>query len=111
MSSPFQRALLVSAVAVGAVVLMGASASRPGLVQARLVPTVAPSVSYLTVDADPWAQVYVGGKLLGETPMSLFPVESGEVVVELRNPETNRTASKTLHLAPGEKAVLKERLR
>lgn len=104
-------AAVVTAVAVVAAMLMGVSEAKPGAPQAPLVPTVAPSISYLTVDADPWAQVYVGGKLLGETPMSLFPVESGEVVVELRNPETHRTVSKALHLAPGEKAVIKERLR
>ncbi len=99
------------AAGVGAAVLTGVSSVKPSAVRAALTPTVAPSVSYLTVDADPWAQVYVRGKLLGETPMSLFPVESGEVVVELRNPETSRAVSKTLHLAPGEKAVLMERLR
>lgn len=68
-------------------------------------------VAYLTIDAEPWAAVYVGGKLLGETPLSLFPVESGTVLLELRNPETGQHVEKTLQLAPGEKAVLRERLR
>ncbi len=71
----------------------------------------APRIAYLTIDAEPWADVYVKGQLLGETPLSQFPVESGEVVVELRNPETGRRVFKTLHLAPGEKAFVKERLR
>lgn len=106
-------------IAAGVVVLVATAASatallreKPAALAVNAASVAMPmGVSYVTVDADPWAAVYVRGKLLGETPLSLFPVESGTVVVELRNPETGKHVEKTLHLAPGEKAVLKERLR
>jgi serine/threonine-protein kinase len=72
----------------------------------------APSgLGYLTIDAEPWATVTLEGKVIGETPLSSVPVESGTLRVELRNPETGKHLEKLVHVAPGERVYVRETLR
>jgi serine/threonine-protein kinase len=101
-----------------------ASASVPG---AELPPEGAPSaptpaespgndrkaarVGFLTVEASPWANVYVGGKKLGQTPISRAPVEEGVVPVLLTNPQTGRSVSRKVRVMAGKTVNVKEDLR
>ncbi len=113
------RGAWLRAAALGAVLLAGAAfvtlrepagATAPGVaVAAPAVPKRA--VGYLTVDAEPWATVSVRGTLLGETPLSSFPIESGTVEVRLENPETGRNVTRVLQVAEGQQVRLKESLR
>lgn len=41
----------------------------------------------LTIDTQPWTEVYFGGRLLGVTPLSDVELPVGELELELRNPE------------------------
>jgi serine/threonine-protein kinase len=65
----------------------------------------------LTVDAIPWAEVWVGGKRLGETPIAGVPLEAGEVRVKLKNPKTGNQVTRTVLVRRGHEALLKEDLR
>ncbi len=59
--------------------------------------------AYLTINATPWADVYVDGRKVGQTPIGNLEVEPGDHTVKLVCPplEAERTISVTL--APGEK--------
>ncbi len=87
--------------------------SRPSTVAAVAAP-IAPAAGgrgFLTVDADPWARVWVDGKLLGETPLSSVALEAGEVDVDLKNPETQREAHRHVVITAGQRTYVKETLR
>ncbi|HLL81742.1 MAG TPA: PEGA domain-containing protein, partial [Longimicrobium sp.] len=68
-------------------------------------------VGFLTVDASPWANVYVDGKKLGQTPISREPLEEGLVPVLLMNPETGKSVSRKVRVTAGKTVYLKEDLR
>lgn len=66
---------------------------------------------YLSVDAVPWAKVFVEGKSAGDTPLARYPVKAGWVNVTLENPETGRVAKRRVKVAGGKEAQLKVDLR
>lgn len=70
-----------------------------------------PGMGSLTVDAIPWAEVWVGGKRLGETPIAGVPLEAGEVRVKLKNPKTGNEVTRTVLVRRGHEALLREDLR
>jgi hypothetical protein len=47
-------------------------------------PPAAPEIGYLTVNADPFGNVFVDNRLAGETPIYTFRVPAGRHVVEIR---------------------------
>jgi len=64
---------------------------RPGtpVAAAAEEPAAAPSpggTGRLTIDAEPWAQVYIDGRLAGPTPLFEHRVPAGTVTVRLVNP-------------------------
>jgi serine/threonine-protein kinase len=67
----------------------------------------APRIGYLTVDAQPWASVSVRGKSIGDTPLYKFPLDEGEVVVVLKNPDTGKSVSRKVRVVRGKEASLK----
>ena len=70
-----------------------------------------PQLGYLTVDADPWATVFVDGKKLGDTPIAGYPLAPGEVVVVWKNPDTGKTRRRTVKILSGKRHYLRETLR
>jgi eukaryotic-like serine/threonine-protein kinase len=68
---------------------------------------------YVSIDAKPWAEVRVDGKLVGETPIAKYPVEADgkSHEVELRNPETKRTVKRTVKLADGQHTFVRADLK
>ncbi len=79
---------------------------------ARAAPHVAPKkhergVGYLTVDAVPWATVFVRGQKIGDTPIHAYPLDEGEVAVVLKNPETGRTVTRRVRVVASKQARLK----
>jgi serine/threonine-protein kinase len=93
-----------------AVVLALAAAGAFVLIKSQPMP-VAHGVGYLTIDAEPWAQVTVNQRLIGETPLASYPVQSGRVTLELKNSETGRHVTRTVDVAPGQHAYVKESLK
>jgi serine/threonine protein kinase len=87
-----------------------AAAGAFALLKSQPMP-VKKSIGYLTVDADPWASVSVNARDVGETPLASLPVESGHVTLELRNAETGKHVTRTVDVAPGQHAYVKESLR
>ncbi|MBX7114129.1 MAG: hypothetical protein K1X64_07315, partial [Myxococcaceae bacterium] len=71
--------------------------------------TPASGTGYLTVDARPWAEVRINGKFIGETPIASFPlVAAGQAHrIELKNPETGKSTSRTVRVSNGERTFLK----
>jgi serine/threonine-protein kinase len=68
------------------------------------------AVGYLSVDATPWAQVYVDGRLVGETPIDRFPLPPSEVTVKLVNPELSRSVTRRVKVAAGQRVLVREEL-
>jgi serine/threonine-protein kinase len=100
---------LAKRIAVGAVLALAAAGAFV-LLKSQPMP-VSHGVGYLTIDAEPWAQVRVNERLIGETPLASFPVQSGRVTLELKNSETGRQVTRTVDVAPGQHAYVKESLR
>jgi serine/threonine-protein kinase len=67
--------------------------------------------SYLTLDALPWANVYIKGKLVGETPIARLPVEAGPVDLTFTNPELSKTVHRHVHVEPCQNLFVKVSMR
>jgi serine/threonine-protein kinase len=65
------------------------------------------AMGYLTVDAKPWATVFIHGTKVGDTPIYGFPVESGELAVVLKNPETGKSVTRKVRIVPSQQAYVK----
>lgn len=68
-------------------------------------------VGYLSVDAVPWATVFIDGQRAGDTPIASYPVHSGTVVVTLENEELGRTVKREVRVVSGKKSQMKVDLR
>ena len=66
-----------------------------------------PRIGYLTVDAQPWAAVKVRGKSIGQTPLYRVPIDEGDVLVELSNPDTGKSTVRKLKVQQGKEASVK----
>lgn len=86
------------------------SADAPAPVAETNAPAGA-GLGYLTVDAEPWATVWISGAQVGETPLSSVPLKAGEVDVELKNPETGKSKRVHVTITAGQKSFVKEVLR
>jgi hypothetical protein len=76
-------------------------------VAVRPRPKPAAEVGYLTLDAQPWASVYLGNKLIGETPISRFPVEAGTVDLKFSNPELDKVVHRRVRVDPGKDTLVR----
>jgi len=59
--------------------------------------------AYLTINASPWAEVYVDGTPVGQTPIGNLEVEPGTHTVRLVCPPLEAEVTKTVTLAAGER--------
>jgi eukaryotic-like serine/threonine-protein kinase len=66
---------------------------------------------FLTVHAIPWGQVFIAGKEVGQTPMARFSVPTGNVDLELRNPETGKMVRRRVKVQAGKEHRVKVDLR
>jgi serine/threonine protein kinase len=66
---------------------------------------------YLTLDTDPWATVYLGGRKLGTTPFMRVPLPAGhhKLVLDIKN--SGERLQREVDIAPGEVKRLGLRLR
>jgi serine/threonine protein kinase len=111
---PNRSPVLYAAAAVAALTLVGGivAAVNHFSAPAPMVETSAPAgLGYLTVDAEPWATVWISGAQVGETPLSSVPLKAGGVDVELKNPETGKSKVVHVNITPGQKSFIKEVLR
>ncbi|MBI5512064.1 MAG: serine/threonine protein kinase [Deltaproteobacteria bacterium] len=68
----------------------------------------APVQGKLTLQAVPWANVYIRGRLVGPTPLINYPVPAGDLEVRLVNPDAGLSVDKVIVVPPG--GVVKERV-
>ncbi len=85
-------------------------APPPAAARARTKP-VAVGTGFLSIDARPWASVFVDGTKVGDTPLAALPVEAGRHRVKLVNPETGKEHEEQVTVKAGEKSFLKADLR
>jgi serine/threonine-protein kinase len=82
----------------------------PARVVSRPKAETGPRVGYLTVDAQPWASVSVRGHTIGDTPLYRFPLDEGDVTVQLKNPESGKSATRKVHVVRGKETSMKVNL-
>ena len=75
-------------------------ANEPGSEQARVVPSAEPG--YLSLDSEPWSNVFLGAKLLGTTPLMHVPLPAGKQVLTLTNPELGTSTSYVVEIKSGQ---------
>ncbi|WP_224246744.1 serine/threonine-protein kinase [Hyalangium gracile] len=68
-------------------------------------------VGLLTLDAEPWGDVRISGKSVGQTPLAKLSVPAGNVDIEIRNPETGKMARKRVKVQPGKETFVKLELK
>ena len=59
------------------------------------------SPGYLNLDSSPWANVYLGAKLLGSTPLMHVALPPGKHVLTLQNPELGASTSYVVEIKSG----------
>ncbi|MFC1609616.1 PEGA domain-containing protein [Myxococcota bacterium] len=69
--------------------------------QGRPVSQQPVAMGRLTLQAVPWGNVYIQGKLVGPTPLIDHPVPAGSLKVRLVNPVHGVTATQTIDIPPG----------
>jgi serine/threonine-protein kinase len=86
-----------------------AAPRRPHRAIAKAPPRASSSpTGYISIDATPWAEVRVDGKLIGETPIASFPVDAdSRHEVELSNPDTKKQQRKMVKVAEGQRTFVK----
>jgi hypothetical protein len=86
-----------------------AAPRRPHRIIAKAPPRASSSpTGYISIDATPWAEVRVDGKLIGETPIASFPVDAdSRHEVELSNPDTKKQQRKTVKVAEGQRSFVR----
>jgi serine/threonine-protein kinase len=84
-----------------------APAQKPRVAVTHAKPEAGPRVGYLTVDAQPWASVSVRGRTIGDTPLYRFPLDEGEVTVQLTNPESGKSATRRVRVVRGKETSMK----
>jgi eukaryotic-like serine/threonine-protein kinase len=88
-----------------------APAETPVEVPSPVRATTRRAPGFLSIDAQPWAVVYVDGRKVGETPMARFPVEKESVTVTLKNPETGKSKTQRVRVVSGKRHSVKADLR
>jgi serine/threonine-protein kinase len=82
-------------------------APKPHVAVTHTKAEAGPRVGYLTVDAQPWASVSVRGRTIGDTPLYRFPLDEGDVTVQLTNPESGKSATRRVHVMRGKETSMK----
>jgi len=73
-------------------------AMQPGPAPA---PAAGGSMGFLRINSRPWAQVFVDGRFLGNTPLLNAPVPAGKHKIKLTNPDLRMSKSFTLQVQAG----------
>ncbi len=73
-------------------------------------PTAAAGPAYLTINSRPWSQVYLDGRLIGNTPRPNVEVRPGTHRITLVNPDFNIRKTVTVRVAAGERKKVIEQL-
>jgi serine/threonine-protein kinase len=89
----------------------GPGEAMPQPVREKPRPRPQASTGFLTVDAVPWAHITVEGKLVGQTPVARLTVPTGNVDIELRNPETGKMARRRVRVQADKESFVKVDLR
>ena len=64
----------------------------------------------LACDADPWAEVFIGKRRLGTTPLAPISLTEGTYTLRLVNPDLKKEKIVTARVKPGQVTRLKEKL-
>ena len=56
----------------------------------------------LTIDASPWANVFVDGKKVGQTPVTNYTIAAGPHSIKVTNPDLNQTRTLKIDAKPNE---------
>jgi serine/threonine-protein kinase len=59
----------------------------------------------LTLDSTPWSAVYLGGQLLGQTPLVELALPVGDHALELVNPDQGISTTYVVHVESGKTTV------
>jgi eukaryotic-like serine/threonine-protein kinase len=70
--------------------------------------TVDTAKAWLLIRVSPWAEVKLDGKALGSTPVPEQEVFAGRHVIDLSDPDLNRTRRVTVELSGGEHRMVRE---
>ncbi len=65
----------------------------------------------LSLEAAPWAEVSLDGKVIGETPLANVTVSAGAHSVVFRNPDSGKSIKRPVQVHPGQHLTLKVDLR
>jgi eukaryotic-like serine/threonine-protein kinase len=68
-------------------------------------------VGWLSVDATPWAQVFIDGKEIDGTPIARYPLPPGKYRVRFKNPDAGREQTREVVVESGKSAALTVDLR
>jgi hypothetical protein len=86
------------------------AAKRKVRAAARARPASPTEVGYLSADAVPWAEVWLGDQAIDRTPISRYPLPSGKHVLVFKNPALGKEERRTVTIAPGKTQTLQVRL-
>jgi hypothetical protein len=56
---------------------------------------------YLSLDSEPWSEVFLGATLLGSTPLMHVPLPPGKHMLTLKNSEIGRSTSYAVEIKSG----------
>ena len=91
------------------VVVHEAPAAVPVIVAVARPPPAIIAKGELVLFVRPWAKVEVDGKPVGETPLSdPLQLSAGDHQIRLINPSLNKDVTRTVHIEPSERKVMKE---
>jgi serine/threonine-protein kinase len=66
---------------------------------------------FITLEANPWAEVSLDGKPIGETPLADVQLPAGMHSVVFKNPESGKSVKRPVQVHPGQHVSLKVDLR
>jgi eukaryotic-like serine/threonine-protein kinase len=84
-----------------------ATAARPPVASASSVARTEPALTaaegsgFLSLDSVPWANVYVGNRMLGTTPLDRVPLPAGRQALRLENPELEAATEYVVQIESG----------
>jgi hypothetical protein len=86
-------------------------ASAPAAAKPRPAPEAPTAPGWLSVDANPWAQVFIDGREIDRTPIARYPLPPGKYRVLFKNPERGKQEAREVTVESGKAAALTVDLR
>lgn len=78
--------------------------------KAVAAPQTANGAGTLSVQTQPWSQVFVNGKYVQNTPLMGYSLPAGQHTVKVTNPDFNVTKTFRVNIQPGQNRVLTDKL-